>query len=51
MLKDYSEFMDMRMELVEFFKYKYERYQSIVDSMEPFKGLENFLIGLEITFN
>ena len=42
-LKDYSELMDMRMELVRSLNINIKDINTIVDSMEPFEGAREFL--------
>ena len=42
-LKDYSELMDMRMELVRSLNLNMKDINAIVDSMEPFEGAREFL--------
>ena len=42
-LKDYSELMDMRMELVRSLNINMKDINNIVDSMEPFEGAREFL--------
>ena len=42
-LKDYSELMDMRMDLVKSLKISMKDINAIVDSMEPFEGAKEFL--------
>ena len=42
-LKDYSELMDMRMDLVKSLKIRIKDINAIVDSMEPFEGAKEFL--------
>ena len=42
-LKDYSELMDMRMDLVKSLKISMKDINAIVDSMEPFEGAIEFL--------
>ena len=44
-LKDYSELMDMRIDLVKSIGLSFLEIQSLVDKMEPFDGLESLLIG------
>ena len=45
-LKDYSELMDMRMDLVNSLNISLKDINHIVDSMEPFEGaMPNFAVG------
>ena len=42
-VKDYSELMDMRMDLVEEMNISIKDIQSVVDKIEPFKGAREFI--------
>jgi len=42
-LKDYSELMDMRMDLVKKYELTMDQITNIVEEMDPFKGSKNFL--------
>ena len=42
-VKDYSELMDMRMDLVEEMNISIKDIQSVVDKIEPFKGAKEFI--------
>ena len=50
-LKDYSELMDMRIDLVKSIGLSFSEIQSLVDRMSLLKVLGNLSIGLGTTFN
>ena len=50
-LKDYSELMDMRINLVKSIGLSFSEIQLLVDKMEPFEGAKDFIDWVGIIFN
>ena len=49
-LKDYSELMDMRINLVKSIGLSFSEIQSLVDEMEPFEGAKDFVDWVKDNF-